>query len=334
MKKENIFFLKDFVDFKIPKNMDIVIRELEENLGSIKTEDIVDEFIEKIKKLEDDDFIEVMIGTFIPDNYRDQGRREKLFTKLSEVVVGEWWNRIGGERIIPTLKSGTEDVELIYLNKSIVCDAKVFRLGRSQKAPNVKDFLKAASVRIWMDNLVERYKKEGKAQECIGGMVTYSSIHEWAKSSEVYQECTNKELPIVMLPYEILALLLKNRGKYKIEEFLKLWNYNEIFINQTKDKKKYWEKIENFMIDLIGISKEIYIKSVEKYRNDILDCVYDYENLIKKEIKYLDIEIEKKLNSFSSIDDLKMYAKKELSSYVKEESEEYLRRINKFRRKI
>ena len=42
------------------------------------------------------------------------GKKEKLFTKLTELMVGEWWRRIGGQYNLPTKKSGTEDVELIY----------------------------------------------------------------------------------------------------------------------------------------------------------------------------------------------------------------------------
>ena len=92
------------------------------------------------------------------------GKREKLFTKLTEMMVGEWWRRMGGDYNLPTKKSGTEDVELKYGNISIVCDAKVFRLGRSQKAPNVKDFLKLASVVLWINNL-----EKSSGRTVIGG---------------------------------------------------------------------------------------------------------------------------------------------------------------------
>lgn len=107
----------------------------------------------------------------------------------------------GGSYHLPTKKSGTEDVELIYNNISIVCDAKVFRLGRSQKAPNVKDFLKLASVVLWIHNLEDRYHSQSIQQVIIGGLVTYSSLHEWESDSEVYEECTNPSTPVVMLPY-------------------------------------------------------------------------------------------------------------------------------------
>lgn len=198
MKDTNIFLIKQFVD-----------SEINEYTKPVKTKKLVTLFQEKIQQLNNEDFIEVMISCFIPDTYKKNGKKEKLYTKLAEVVVAEWWNRVGGQAIIQTKKSGTEDVELVFNDKSIVCDAKIFRLGRSQKAPNVKDFLKLASVKKWMDNLVKRYSEEGKKQDAIGGMVTYSSLHEWDGESEVYLECTDKSVPVVMLPYEILAILLK-----------------------------------------------------------------------------------------------------------------------------
>lgn len=64
---------------------------------------------------------------------------------------------MGGRYVLPTKKFGTEDVEMILDSKSIVCDSKIFRLGRSQKTPNVKDFLKLASVATWMRNLKQKY---------------------------------------------------------------------------------------------------------------------------------------------------------------------------------
>lgn len=195
MKKNNIFYLKEIVDKELPS----------ENIV-VDTKSVVDKVKIQIQTLSDDDFIEILISCFIPDLYKDQGKREKLFTKLSELLVGEWWRRLGGTFRLPTKKSGTEDVELIYHNASIVCDAKVFRLGRSQKAPNVKDFLKLASVATWISNLKKRYKNYNEQHDVIGGLITYSSLHKWENDSEVYEECTNPKTPVIMFPYEILGL--------------------------------------------------------------------------------------------------------------------------------
>lgn len=198
MELSNIFYFKNIVDRYYP----------DENRPAVDIQAVVSVVKEEIKELPDADFSEVIISCFIPDLYSGMGKCEKLFTKLTELMVGEWWRRMGGAYNLPTKKSGTEDVELICDKISIVCDAKVFRLGRSQKAPNVKDFLKLASVRLWIDNLNDNYRKNHVDRSVIGGLVTYSSLHEWESDSEVYEECTNHDTPVVMLPYEALALLL------------------------------------------------------------------------------------------------------------------------------
>ncbi len=213
MNLSNVFYFKDIVDSYYPT----------ENGPAVDIRSVVSEVREGIEKLSDADFIEVIISCFIPDLYSGMGKCEKLFTKLTELMVGEWWRRMGGSYNLPTKKSGTEDVELIYGTVSIVCDAKVFRLGRSQKAPNVKDFLKLESVKRWIDNLNFNYKKRKMNRFVIGGLVTYSSLHEWESDSEVYEECTNHDTPVVMLPYEVLALLLKYKERVQISRFVTLW---------------------------------------------------------------------------------------------------------------
>lgn len=124
MNLSNVFYFKNIVDRYYP----------DENRPAVDISSVVAVVKEDIKKLSDEDFIEVITSCFIPDLYSGMGKCEKLFTKLTELMVGEWWRRMGGSYHLPTKKSGTEDVELIYNSVSIACDAKVFRLGRSQKS--------------------------------------------------------------------------------------------------------------------------------------------------------------------------------------------------------
>lgn len=79
MKDENAFYVKNIVD-----------NEISENTKRVDTAKIVEKVQKNIIELSDKDFIEVMIGCFIPDVYRDQGKKEKLYTKISELLVGEW----------------------------------------------------------------------------------------------------------------------------------------------------------------------------------------------------------------------------------------------------
>lgn len=80
---------------------------------------------------------------FIPEEFEPDSSEETIYTKMIEVVVGEWARRLGFDQtVLPKQKSSTEDITVADDKHLIVCDAKSFRLGRSQKAPNVKDALK------------------------------------------------------------------------------------------------------------------------------------------------------------------------------------------------
>ncbi|MCC8137303.1 MAG: HindIII family type II restriction endonuclease [Clostridiales bacterium] len=113
MNLDHVFYFKKIVDRKYP----------DENYPNVDIQSVVAEVKRDIITLSDDDFIEVMISCFIPDLYKGMGKCEKLFTKLTELMVGEWWRRLGGTYRLPTKKAGTEDVELISDDFSIVCDA-------------------------------------------------------------------------------------------------------------------------------------------------------------------------------------------------------------------
>lgn len=319
MKKENVLLIKNFVDSNCDEDKK---SDTAKNVALFK---------EILEKLEEDDFVEVMISSFIPDTYNENGKREKLYTKLVETIVGEWWRRLGGTYNLPTKKSGTEDVELISQNNSIVCDAKAFRLGRSQKAPNVKDFLKLASVDKWITNLVNRYKKDGKKQNVLGGLVTYSSLHEWEGESEVYQECSDKGTPVVMLPYEILAVLLKNKDKFTLDQLLTLWNYNEHFPTTVKTKQEYWKKMDSLLINLLSIKKEQYYKEINAYRAKIMESVKVFVELINDEVERNKAEIMSELESFDDIEDLRKYALERIESFTNRRNYEFLGRIKNFR---
>lgn len=321
MKKDNVFYIKKIVDKKI-----------DDDSKRVYTQSIVDETKKEIKKLSDDDFCEVMIGCFIPDTYKDQGKKEKLYTKLAELMVGEWWHRMGGKYKLPTKKSGTEDVEMIYDNKSIVCDVKIFRLGRSQKAPNVKDFLKLASVQTWIANLNKRYKNEGKTQIVLGGLVTYSSLHEWEQDSEVYLECSNKKTSVVMLPYEIMTLLLKYKGSYTLTDFLDMWDYKKIKMRNSTKKKLYWDTIESFLRGLLNIDNNKYNEEINKLHQEILEAKDEYTKLITDEMAAIKKNISDEVNKYSNIDELKVYAIEKVDSYKNAKNRDYIDRIGKFRK--
>lgn len=321
MKLSNIFYFKNIVDSYYP----------DEKRPAVVMQQVVGRIRENIKDLSDEDFIEIIISCFIPDLYSGMGKREKLFTKLTELMVGEWWRRMGGQYNLPIKKSGTEDVELIYNSVSIVCDAKVFRLGRSQKAPNVKDFLKLASVRLWIENLNSKYRKHDIDRTVIGGLVTYSSLHEWESDSEVYEECTNHNTPVVMLPYEVLALLLKYKNRVNIVDFVKLWDYKANQVRTSRQKNNYWLYVSGFICKLLSLSAEEYNAEMKQYHKDILLAASEYRKIVQNTINQVKESIFSDLEKFTTMESLRSYALEEIERRDNAVALDYLKHIDSFR---
>lgn len=321
MDLKNVFYFKNIVDELYP----------DEAGPAVNIQKVVEKNKESIKALSDQDFIEVITSCFIPDLYSGMGKREKLFTKLTELMVGEWWRRMGGEYNLPTKKSGTEDVELMYNNVSIVCDAKVFRLGRSQKAPNVKDFLKLASVGLWINNLSYKYRTQGKKRIILGGLVTYSSLHEWESDSEVYEECTNHSTPVVMLPYEMLALLLKYKDRVDILELFKLWDYAGNNVKTSRNKKNYWDYIIKFICELVSISNDEYLSEMKDFHGRILAAAAEYRRIVQDTVDAVKEKMVSDLIAFNDIDKLKEYVIIEIVRRDNATALDYLRHIDDFR---
>lgn len=321
MNLNNVFYFKNIVDAEYP----------DENRPPVDIQNVVERVKEEITTLSDDDFSEVIISCFIPDLYSGMGKCEKLFTKLTELMVGEWWRRMGGNYRLPTKKSGTEDVELTLENISIACDAKVFRLGRSQKAPNVKDFLKLASVKLWIENLNKGYTQNHIDRHVIGGLVTYSSLHEWESDSEVYEECTNHETPVVMLPYEVLALLLKYRNNYSLNDLTNLWNYEDNDVITSRNKNNYWNYITNFICNLTGLSNDDFNVEMKNYHRDILQAASEYRKIVQETVDQVRLEISVELKKFDDLDRLRAYALKAIEMRDNATALDYLKHIDDFR---
>ena len=316
MNLDNVFYFKKIVDQQYP----------DENRPAVDIQSVVDTVREDIKHLSDDDFAEVITSCFIPDLYSGMGKCEKLFTKLTELMVGEWWRRMGGSYRLPTKKSGTEDVELKYEDISIVCDAKVFRLGRSQKAPNVKDFLKLASVALWIKNL-----EESGQNHVIGGLVTYSSLHEWESDSEVYEECTNHDTPVVMLPYEVMALLLRYKDRVQIPELLKLWDYTGNDVTTSRNKKNYWDYITRFICTLLSIEKTTFLNEMKEYHRLILLAAAEYRRIVQNTVDEVIAAVRADLDRFDNIDEMKQYVADEIVKRDNATALDYLKHIDDFR---
>lgn len=209
-----------------------------------------DKFVEKLNselaQFSDQQFAFLLCHTgFIPEEYDHDSSEETIYTKLVEIVVAEWARRSGFDKTaLPKQKASYEDITISDGANLIVCDAKSFRLGRSQKAPNVKDALKEGDIPKWLNN----YK--GKNIRPLGGMIAFPSQHDWSGGSDFYFYLTNKDQPIICLFYEHLAFMLLE--KIRKDKLIALYeSYPQIFPDKIGKKqgnrKRYWAQVENFL---------------------------------------------------------------------------------------
>ena len=297
------------------------------NNSIINSDDIAKSFNDYLKELDDNDFINKLIYTgYIPDIYESDSSEETLFTKLVEVMTAEWARRMGFNSEYVKQKASFQDVNIIIDGKMIVCDSKSFRLGRSQAAPNVKDFLKLADISKWLD----RYPLKQR----LGGLVVYPCKHEWTKGSDAYQYCSTKSIPTIMLPYKYLAFLLYYSKKYNTADLKKLWEFNRIFPNSLKNKstnkKEYWNVIDKEIIAITNTTRE-ELNSFLDYSNKMID---NYINInifyLKNLVETIKEEKKKQLDEL----DKELLEQMLLNLMIKEDIkniEQSIININKFR---
>ena len=295
----------------------------------INHELISQEFMEMLKDEFSDERFEklLIIAGYIPDIYPNDSSEETLFTKLIEGLVCEWSRRMGFESELIKQKASMEDIKIIINDKVIVCDAKSFRLGRSQQAPNAKDFLKLEDIRKWMD----RYEK------AIGGLVTYPCTHEWKTSSDIYQYCSTKDAPTVMLPYKYLAYLLSARHRFKTQSIIELWDYMSLFPSKLDkkmiggNKNAYWEVINKNIIRVTDCSEEDFTQYMQNADKLIRSCIKENLRLLE-EIK-LDIvkSIKDRVDLVEDVNQLKEIIIKYQTETETELLDKLINRIKNFR---
>jgi hypothetical protein len=231
-------------DKQIVDSFDFIENFVNNNIRNGKvvpdTDTVVSNFSEAIGKKDKKDFAFLVLHSgYIPDYYESDSSEETLYSKLIEALVCEWSKRIGfKDSYLQKVKSNKEDVTIVKDNNVIVCDAKSFRLGRSQQAPNVKDIIKKAAYVTWLD----AYENMTK----IGGLVTFPSLHKHKKATEVYQYFTEGNPSIMVLTYEEMAyMLIYSFEDSDITRFLS--HYDTIFDHPSRDISIYTNGIKNHL---------------------------------------------------------------------------------------
>ena len=303
LKKESRFQSYDFVENFLSNNF----KEYEKDKN---TNTITDRYLVKLGKFSQEELAFLILHSgYIPDNYEHDSSEETLHTKLTETLIFNWAKLIGfNSSELPTQKSSYEDITISDQKNTIVCDAKSFRLGRSQKSPNVKDTIKLADYEKWL----VKHGKKG-----IGGLITFPSLHDWKKGSDVYQYVSNPDKKVLLLFYEHISFFLISN--YKSKNLVDLINdYPNLFKGKSNDRSKYWEQIiKNLFKDKVKEFKEFdklakfineeNVKYKKKFlENNIIKAKNEIASLFKK-YKKIDKLIEEITDTDSQISDKLFY---------------------------
>jgi len=266
------------------------------------TKTIVQSLIKKLKSFSDSQFSFLLTHTgYIPEHYLPDSSEETLYSKLVETIVQEWAIRLDfKDSQLPTQKSSKEDITICDQDVVIVCDAKSFRLGRSQGAPNVKDVLKHSDISKWL--------RAHKHLDQLGGLVSFPSQHDWKKGSDFYQYTTDKELPTIALYYEHMAFfLIKDITKEKLIDTYK--KYGVIFphkINkEDNNRSAYYNQIEE---SLFSDHFQAWGEYREVVHSVIPEMVFHTATKLDKTISGIRENIEKKYSKEMNIEVLRKRA--------------------------
>ena len=288
-------------NFKLKKNRfrsyDFIENFIETNFTKYSvnkdTKKITKDFLEELGKFSKNEFAFLILHCgYIPDYYSHDSSKETLHTKLTETIIFNWSKLIGFKQsILPTQKSSYEDITISDGTNIIVCDAKSFRLGRSQGAPNVKDTIKLADYEKWLS----KYENKG-----IGGLITFPSLHDWKKDSDTYQYVSDPLKKVLLIFYEHLSYLLLS--DYDASNLVKILNnYSTIFSKKSKNRELYWK---NIIKNLFKEDEKNYYDYLELAENIIQEFVIYKKEQLDKRVKNLKIEIKKLFDKFKDVDKL------------------------------
>lgn len=233
----------------------------------------------------------------IPESIEHDSTEEKLFSKVSDIVLSRAFIEIGLNSEVLKQRGNSADVfaESKFYGYSLVADAKSFRMSRTAK--NQKDF-KINSLNNWRGNsdyaiLCNPYFQYPK------------------KTSQIYSQSMNYN--VCLFSWEHFIFLIKNNIKENNKiNFESIWNFGKYNSNKV----------------LIANRKECFLNSFNKYITD---------NINRDEKEFLNIlriqktKIEKRCNNEI------LYLENEIkliNNYSKEEAIKELIKSKKLKEKI
>ena len=206
----------------------------------------------------------------IPENFNHDSTEEKLYSKYTDCLLSECFQKFKLQSKVLEERSDSADVEAIddKNNYSFVADA--FRLSRTAK--NQKDF-KIQAMHGW---------KNGN-----NFAVVVCPIYQVPNSSsQIYKQSTESDVLILTYTHLIIILLtIQKNEKLKANNlFYKLFKLIENCTVNDKSASVYWNKVNQTIINFSDDLKDIYVSE----KPHIIDNI----DLLKKlSIKVIDKKI-------------------------------------------
>ena len=275
---------------------DKLLKKIDE-VKSLKFEKATDELEDFIYNASN--FLSILeeIGT-IPENIEHDSTEEKLFSKVSDIILSRAFIEIGLDSEVLKQRGNSADVfaESKFYGYSLVADAKSFRMSRTAK--NQKDF-KINSLNNWRGNseyaiLCNPYFQYPK------------------KTSQIYSQ--SMEFNVCLFSWEHFIFLIKNNIKENNKiNFESIWNFGQYNSNKvlvSNRKECFLNNFNKYLCININKNEEDFTYILRNQKSKI-------KNRCDNEILYLENEI-KLINNYSKEEAIKELIKsKKLKEKIK-----------------
>lgn len=218
-----------------------------------------DRIQEEIFNLSREDFIPLIteIGS-IPEDVEHDSREEKLYTKVSDIILAKCFIELGLKATVLKERSNCADIiaRSVFHNYSLVADAKSFRLSRTAK--NQKDF-KVESMLYWKgDNNFS---------------ILCCPYFQYPKTkSQIFGQALNGN--VLLFSWEYFTLLL-NKGICETSSInlSDLWNWSYNLSTTTTVQNKnicFLEQQNEYLRNFLNISEDELNACFKSFKQNII----------------------------------------------------------------
>jgi len=236
--------------------------------------------VETIDKINKTELISILkeIGT-IPEYIEHDSSEEKLYSKMTDILLSKCFNFLGLESI--TIKSRSNSADVLaksnYHDYTLVSDAKAFRISRTAK--NQKDF-KVGALNSW--------KKDNDYAVLVSPYFHYPK-----NQSQIFSQAL--EYNVCLFSWEHLLFLIENDiRETEILNLSLIWNINNAFLSTIyfhDRKNNFFNKMNVEISSRLNLNFDEINVSIEKSKPFLINRgLIEIEYWLKKidEIKSYD----------------------------------------------